>query len=206
MKLGFFPLLALPLVLIASSGCENIALLGRPPLEPDELVGEVERIDTSTMKIHVRSDGARTKLVGYNANTRVLYRGQEYPVSHLEPGDLVMIALKEDSRGDSYTELIHVRENVRDRAGRDRPSVDKSTPSGGIQTGIQTLDGTVEYIDRERGLFEIRPSSGEPVIVSLPYNARQSEIDRLERLRAGDRVRVEGRYITRDRFELETFL
>jgi len=201
----YLPVFAL-VVLVAGSGCENIALISRPALEPDELVGEIERVDTRSMKIHVRSDGARTRLVGYNADTRVLYRGREYPVSHLEAGDYVMVALKEDSRGNPYTDLIHVRENVRERTGRDPAGVDRSTTRSGIQTGMQTVDGTVGYVDQQRGLFEIRQDSGEAVIVSLPYNARQSEIDRLERLRAGDRVRIEGRYISRDRFELEAFL
>jgi hypothetical protein len=73
-------------------------------------------------------------------------------------------------------------------------------------TRLQTVDGRVERVDIQRGTFEIRDQSRERVIVSLPYNARSSDVDRLRALREGDYVRVEGRFLDRERFELENFL
>ena len=73
-------------------------------------------------------------------------------------------------------------------------------------TRLQTVDGRVERVDIQRGTFEIRDQSRERVIVSLPYNARRSDVDRFRALQAGDYVRVEGRFLDRDRFELEGFL
>ena len=73
-------------------------------------------------------------------------------------------------------------------------------------TRIQTVDGRVERVDLQRSSFEIRDQSGERVLVSLPYNARRSDVDRFRALQAGDYVRVEGRFLDRDRFELEGFL
>lgn len=73
-------------------------------------------------------------------------------------------------------------------------------------TGIQTVDGRVEQVDLQRSSFEIRDQSRERVLVSLPYNARRSDVDRFRALRAGDYVRVEGRFLDRDRFELVNFL
>jgi hypothetical protein len=46
----------------------------------------------------------------------VMYRGREYPVSQLEAGDVVVIQLRQDSRGNSYTDLIRVQESNRDWA------------------------------------------------------------------------------------------
>jgi hypothetical protein len=43
------------------------------------------------------------------------------------------------------------------------------------------------------------------VVVSLPYNAPRAISDRLNRLREGDYVRMEGRFLNRERFELEAF-
>ncbi len=77
------------------------------------------------------------------------------------------------------------------------------SPSGGR---IQTVDGRVDRVDIQRGTFEIRDPLRERVIVSLPYNARSSDVDRLRALQAGDYVRVEGRFLDRERLELENFL
>jgi len=194
--------LALALAVTASAGCEgNIGLLGRPTLElgQDEFVAEVERLDTSSREIHLRPNNSRTRVVGYSADARVVYGGREYPVAQLEAGDIVAMQLKQDSRGNSYTDLIRVQESIRDRnQGR-----------GGITrpgTGVQTVGGRVEQLDFQRSSFEIRGQSGERIFVSLPYNARKSDVDRFRALRAGDYVRVEGRFLDRERFELESFI
>jgi len=138
-------------------------------------------------------------VVGYSTDARVLYRGREYPVSHLEAGDIVAMQLKQDSRGNPYTDLIRVQESIRDRdqsrGGLIRPG-----------TGSRTVDGRVEQLDFQRSSFEIREQSRERVLVSLPYNARRSDVDHFRALRVGDYVKVEGRFVNRERFELENFL
>jgi hypothetical protein len=194
--------LTLTLALTAIVGCsDNIALVGRPTLElgQDEFVAEVDRLDSSSREIHLRPNNSRTRVVGYSTDARVLYRGREYPVSQLEAGDIVAMQLKQDSRGNSYTDLIRVQESIRDR--------DQS--QGGIirpGTGSQTVDGRVEQLDFQRSAFEIRDQSRARVLVSLPYNARRSDVDHFRALRVGDYVKVEGRFLDRDRFELEGFL
>ena len=194
--------LTLTLALTAIVGCsDNIALVGRPTLDlgQDEFVAEVERLDTSSREIHLRPNNSRTRVVGYSTDARVLYRGREYPVSQLEAGDIVAMQLKQDSRGNSYTDLIRVQESIRDR--------DQSR--GGIirpGTGSQTVDGRVEQLDFQRSAFEIRDQSRARVLVSLPYDARRSDVDHFRALRVGDYVKVEGRFVDRERFELENFL
>jgi hypothetical protein len=194
--------LTLALALTVSAGCsDNIALVGRPGLElgPDEFVAEVERLDTSSREIHLRPNDSRTRVVGYSAAARAVYRGREYPVTQLETGDIVAMQLKQDSRGNPYTDLIRVQESIRDR----NQSRGETARPG---TGVQTVDGRVEQVDLQRSSFEMRGQSRERVFVSLPSNARRSDVDRFRTLRAGDYVRVEGRFLDRDRFELETFL
>ena len=194
--------LTLAVALTAIAGCsENIALVGRPTLElgQDEFVAEVERLDTSSREIHLRPNNSRTRVVGYSPDAHVLYRGREYPVSQLEAGDIVAMQLKQDSRGNSYTDLIRVQESIRDRdqsrGGLIRPG-----------TGSRTVDGRVEQLDFQRSSFEIRDQSRERVMVSLPYNARRSDVDHFRALRVGDYVKVEGRFLDRERFESENFL
>jgi len=200
--------LVLLVALTISAGCSdnNFALVGRAtlpdrtsqPLE-DEIMATVERLDTGSREISLRPNDGRTRVVGYSTDARVMYRGREYPVSQLEVGDVVVMQLRQDSRGKSYTDLIRIQESIRDR---DQSRGDTSGPG----TGIQTVDGRVERVDLQRNSFEIRDQSKERVIVSLPDNARRSDVDRFRALQAGDYVRVEGRFLDHDRFELDSFL
>jgi hypothetical protein len=194
--------LTLALAVTAIAGCsDNIALVGRPTLElgQDEFVAEVERLDISSREIHLRPNNSRTRVVGYSTDARVMYRGREYPVTQLEDGDIVAMRLRQDSRGNSYTDLIRVQESIRDR----NQSRDDTSRAG---TGIQTVDGRVDQVDFQRSSFEIRGQSRERVIVSLSDNARRADVDRFRALRSGDYVRVEGRFLNRERFELDSFL
>ena len=187
---------------LAIAGCsDNIALVARPTLElgQDEFVAEVERLNTSSKEIHLRPNDSRNRVVGYSTDARVMYRGREYPVTQLEAGDIVAMRLRQDSRGNSYTDLIRVQESIRDR---DQSRGDGASPG----RGIQTLDGRVEQLDFQRSSFEIRGQSRERVIVSLSDNARRSDVDRFRALRSGEYVRVEGRFLDRERFELDNFL
>jgi hypothetical protein len=67
------------------------------------------------------------------------------------------------------------------------------------------MDGRVEQVDFQRNSFEIRDQSREIVLVSLPDNARRSDVDRFRAVQSGDYVRIEGRFIDRERFELDGF-
>jgi len=199
--------LTLAVALTVSAGCsDNIALVGRETLprwenQPlqDELTATVERVNAESREINLRPNDGRTMVIGYSTDTRVLYRGREYPVSELETGDIVAIQLRQDSRGNSYTDLIRVQESIRDR---DRSRGDTSRPA----IGTQTVDGRVEQVDFQRSSFEMRDQFRELVFVSVPDNAHRSDVDRFRALRSGDYVRVEGRFLDRERFELDSFL
>ena len=118
--------LTLALALTASAGCSgNTALVGRDTLpgrasQPvqDELVATVERVETGSKEIHLRPNGGPPSMVTYSAETRVMHRGREYPVTRLESGDVVAMQLRKDSRGNPHTHLIRVQESTRDWAQR----------------------------------------------------------------------------------------
>ncbi len=194
--------LPLAMALTLSTGCmENIALIGRPTLQLDqeEIFAEIARVDSGSRQLHLRPEDSRDRTVGYSADARVLYRGREYSIAQLERGDKVSMQLKQDSRGNSYTDLIRVQETIQDR-NQSRRGDD------GPESRMQTLDGRVEQLDFQRRSFEIRDQSREAVIVSLPSDAQRPDVDRFRALRDGDYVRVEGRFLDRKRFELATFL
>jgi len=53
-------------------------------------------------------------VVAYGDETRVMYRGHEYPVSQLKIGDIVAMQVEKDSRGKPHTALIRVQESTGD--------------------------------------------------------------------------------------------
>ena len=116
--------LTLALALSVGAGCSgNTALVGRDTLPArasrpvqNELVATVERVDTASREIHLRPNKGRPGMVTYSAETRVMYRGREYPVTKLESGDIVAMQLGRDSRGNPHTHLILVQENSQDRS------------------------------------------------------------------------------------------
>ena len=105
--------------------------------------------------------------------------------------------MKRDSRGDLYADLIRIQEIGGSRNEGDAVS------SGPL---IQTLAGQVQNVNRRDNSFELDNRPGQVVLVLLSKNVRESDRDRLRTLRAGDHVRIEGKFTDRDRFELLSFL
>lgn len=190
--LGFF---FIPLLVLA--GCHELGHMDGPGgygTSGSDLLGEVRYVDTRDRQIEIRTEGGRSWNVRYDGRTRVSYRQRDYEVSNLEPGDYVAMRTTEDRDGRLYADLITVRESVQDRGGYGR------------RGRFDQFEGTVEYIDERRGRFEVRDRRNRLVVVTLPYNAPRSVSDRFNRLRRGDYVRVEGRFVTEERFELESFV
>ncbi len=193
-------LLALGTLWIGVPGCmENIALIGRPTIEEgrDDVVGAVERVDLSARRLYLRANNSAPRVVALSADARVFDRGREYPVAQLKPGDVVAMQIKRDSRGEPYADLLRIQENSAGESGRDVPS---AAPR------IETLAGRVESVDRRDNSFELDDRSGPPVSVRLSQYVRDSDRERFRTLRAGDQVRIEGKFTARDRFEMLSFL
>jgi hypothetical protein len=185
---------------IGVPGCmENIALIGRPTIEEGraDVVGEVERVDLSARRLYLRPNKGDRRVVAFSADAQVLDRGREYPVAQLNPGDVVAMQVKRDSRGESYADLIRIQENPTSQSRGDVPS---------SASRIQTLAGRVESVNRRDNSFELDDQSGPPVSVRLSDYVRDSDRDRFRTLRAGAHVRIEGKFTARDRFEMLSFL
>jgi hypothetical protein len=169
------------LALTMSAGCsDNIALVGRPTLQLDqeELFAEIDRVDTSSRQIHLRLEDSGNRMVGYSADARAIYHGREYPIDQLESGDKVSLQLKQDSRGNSYTDFVRVHENTMDR------NLDLGASARPVTT-TQTVDGRVEHVDFPRSSFELSDQSRQSFFVSLPAHARRSDLGSFSR--AADR-------------------
>lgn len=196
----------LALVFVVATGCSQLgavgdvlggAMGGQGAAQSGEIVGEIDNVDTRSQTITVRTQSGQAARIGYDNRTRVVYQQQEYSVTALERGDVVAVRAQQDSRGNLYTDAISVQQSVQDRGG-----------AGGVagQQQVRQIEGQVGGIDTKRGQFELRMSNGSNTVVSLPYNTSRYDADRFQRLRSGDRVRLEVRVISQDRVELERFI
>jgi hypothetical protein len=174
-------------------------LVADTSLRPGELRAEIIEIQPAKTEIHVRADDNRTRVLGYDpVGTRVLYHGREYPVEELQAGDVIAFR-PQPRRNIDYVDTVRLQEPVQARAGS---TIARRVPP---PSRPEVIEGTVESIDHDRGVFEVRPRNGGLITVALPYNARTSEVDVFRRLRRGDWVRVEGEFINRDNFQLLAF-
>lgn len=185
---------------LALAGCHELGHIdgtgdyGGTQTQGRDIVGEVEYVDARAREIEIRTDDRRTATVRYDNRTQVVYRQRNYSVENLERGDYIAVRTQQDRDGRNYADTITVRESVQDRGGR--------AGSG----RFDSLSGRVEHIDQRRGTFELRDSRNRTIVVSVPFNSPRPIIDRFNRLREGDNVRIEGRAVSPERFELENFL
>lgn len=165
-------------------------------LRAGEIRAEVMQLQPSRNEIEVRSDDNRTRVLSYDpVTTRVVYHGREYSPDLLQAGDI--IAYQTRPRSD-MVDTIRIQEPVQSRAR-------SATTSRSPLPRPQIVEGTVERIDPDRGIFEVRTRDRENVIVTLPYNAGSAEVNEFRRLRPGDTVRLEGEFVTRDSFQVSAF-
>jgi len=188
----------LSLATLALAGCHELGHvdgIGDYGGSSNDIVGEVQYVDTRAREIEIRTDSGRTSVVRYDNNTPVTYRQRNYDASNLERGDYIAARVQQDRDGRLVANSITVRESVQDRGS-----------GGGGRGRLDRVEGRVEYVDARRGTFEIRDPRNRLVVVSVAFNAPRSVMDQFNRLRNGDYVRIEGRSVNADRFELENFL
>ena len=197
-------LLALSLSGCAGSGIGDVlgGVLGggQPAAQSGTLVAEVRSVNTRDQVIRVRTEAGETADVRFDSRTTVSYRDRTYPVDALETGDIVRMAITTTSQNEYYTAQIEVEQSVQDRTGSvtdDDDDIDSDR--------LYQLSGRVEAVDRSRGRFTLRLSNGVTATVTMPYQPRSTDRTTFDRLRSGDTVRVEGRYIAANLMELVRF-
>jgi hypothetical protein len=188
---------AMTCLLLTSGACSQLGSIlggvgGAGSPQSGQLSGYVEGVDTRTQQIAIQTSNGQRVMLLFDNQTSVVYQNQNYPVTALERGDQVTVRVQSTSGGAYYTDLIQV---------------DRSVSSGGSSTAsgnVQSLQGTVGQIHRSDGVFRLDGNNAS-VIVSLPYNVRQSDVNTFNNLRVGDRVRFYGVFLNNSRVELRQF-
>ena len=180
-------------LLIANAACSQLgSVLGGMGGSPQasQVSGYVEGVDTRTQQIGLQTSNGQRVLLSYDNQTAVVYQNQNYPVTALERGDQVTARVQSTNSGDYYTDLVQVDQSV--------------SGTGGASGNVQSFQGTVGQIDQSNGAFRLDGSNAS-VVVTLPYNVRQSDLNTFRQLRVGDRVRLYGVLLNNSRIELRQF-
>ncbi len=147
-----------------------------------EFVGTVEEADHHRQELYLRTEGGQSQVLTYTDRTRVILNGVETPASRINRGDVVEVRMHGTADGRTLADSIRVRE------------------SG--SAGNRTIEGTVERVLSERGVLELRTSSGRLTTVYLPQGSSEQTVEEFSRLRPGDFVRFQGVFLGEHQFEL----
>jgi hypothetical protein len=181
-------LIALSMVV---GGCAQLGEVLNDPGQSDVVDGEIWSVDTRGSRIDVRSTRGNTVTMRYDRNTRVIYEQREYDPTALEQGDRVRALTSRDRNGTLWADRVDVLSSVRD---------DETGQVG----QVERIDGTFGRYDPNRDYFTIVVDR-ETLYVDVPRDVRDEDLTRLERLRSGDRVRLDVRVVGRDEMELVRF-
>lgn len=174
-----------------------------------EMRGQVDGVYARFNTIRLRRDNGSVADVRYDGRTEVVRGGRRARAESLDRGDYVSMRVSRDSRGRLYTRHVTVRHENRQvsRGDRDRDRVPDrryEDRRDDDRYDARSVTGRVGRVDRSGRRFEMRSDRGT-VWVSVAPNASRGVRDRFQRLRTGDRVSVTGRYVSRDRFQMERF-
>ena len=178
----------------ATNGGLGNVLGGILGTQPAQVGATVQGVDTRSQMISLAQSNGQTMGVYYDSRTKVVYQNKLYPVTSLENGDQVLARLQDNGGNGYYTDSIYVTQPV-----------NGSSNAGSAPTNVQTLQGTVQRVDRSTGSFTVDAGNGAQLVVTLPYRANSADVNRVNNLRVGDYVRFGGVYLNNNRVELRQF-
>jgi len=181
--------------LFALAACTNTRSLGSvlgSVLVANQVSGYVQGVDTRSQQISLQSSTGQSMDIRYDAETKVVYNSQSYPVTSLDRGDQVTVRVQ-STRSGYYTDFIQVDQAVQVSSG------------SASSSNVQTIQGTVRDVDTQNGIFSLDVGAGTHVTVSMPYSPNRADMKRFQNLRQGDNVRIAGVYLNSSRVELRQF-
>lgn len=185
---------ALLALLVALPGCATMGgvLAGRP----DDLYGQVRAVDARRGYLQIQEDYGRDYTVRFDGRTRVVYGGRDYSVGSLRRGDEVRVELGYDRGEQPWAERIELRRSASGNGDIWRSGggvYDRGGIYGRGTARVERWDGRVRQVDYRRGWFTIERGRYNDERVYVGRFARNEDIRRFERLRPGQRVKVEVR-------------
>jgi hypothetical protein len=90
---------------------------GTQQQQQGQLQAEVQQVDAGNQRIYVRTQQGQSGAVRFDGQTVVVYRQQQYPVTALERGDIVVMQLQQLSQNELYASRIDVTQSEQERTG-----------------------------------------------------------------------------------------
>ena len=90
---------------------------GTQQQQQTQLQAEVQQVDAGNQRIYVRTQQGQSGAVRFDGQTVVVYRQQQYPVTALERGDIVVMQLQQVSQNELYASRIDVTQSAQERTG-----------------------------------------------------------------------------------------
>jgi outer membrane lipoprotein-sorting protein len=84
--------------------------------QPAQLQAQVQQVDPRSQRLYVRTQQGQTGSVLFDGQTVVVYNQRQYPVTALEPGDVVVLQLHQVSQSELYASRIDVTQPSRTRS------------------------------------------------------------------------------------------
>lgn len=156
----------------------------------NQVSGTVQGVDTRNQQVIVAQSNGQQLALSYDNSTNVVYNNQNYQVTSLQRGDRVTARVQQLQNGGYYTDLIQVDQSV--------------SGSGGVG-GQSSFEGTVRQVNVQGGWFTMDTNNSGRITVTVPYNARSSDVSRFQNLRVGDYVRLYGTVINTGQVQLTQF-
>lgn len=187
-------MLVAPACVTHGGGLEGVTV---PRGRSTQIHGEVRSIDNRRNQLTIREGYGRTYTLRYDNRTRAIDGRRSYSINALDRGDLVRVWISYDRRGTPWVDRLEVRDG--NRYGRDDRDRRVIIPR------VERLDGTVGRLDSRRTFFTLERGRTQAITVRVPARLQRDDARRLDRLRRGDRVRIEARELGRNTFELIRF-
>ena len=191
--------LALATTACAGNGWDDVLYGGDRYGYSGDIRGEVRAVGSRT--IELRTNNGRNARVRYDGSTDVRYRDQRYSIRSLERGDYVSIRTHRERDGDLYARSVVIQRSVHGERRADR----RVPPRRNDVYARTSLEGRVGRVDRRSDRFELRDTRHGTVWENAPRNASRGTRERIDRLREGQHVRLQGRFLSGNRFEVEGF-
>jgi hypothetical protein len=74
----------------------------------DEVTGTVQKVDQNRQEIQLRTTEGRMIVIKYDPATVLYNREREMPVDSLRYGDLILVKVVKNTRGEQYADLIRL--------------------------------------------------------------------------------------------------
>lgn len=189
----------------AGAGWDDVLYGGDGPYgQQSDFRGEVRDVNSRTLE--VRTSNGRSVRVHYDRYTEVRNGDRRYSVRSLQRGDDVLVRTRRERNGALYARSVVLYRGSRgtyDR--RDERRVPRVPPRRDDAYSRTSLEGRVSRVERGGTSFLVTGTREGNVWVTLRGNAARSVRDRASRLREGQYVRLRGRFLSGNRFEVEGF-